>query len=109
MKEFFLHRADKSCWERVDEYVFTNRQFVVGSDDARRYNDNAITKDDEGVDVQVRGLNQQDLSLVMRFLAVREYQGAVNGGIVQSPQYFKIKRGVGTILHEINGGNFRRA
>ena len=113
MSEFWLQRADKSHWEKVDEFTFVNWQnaLICQGEDKPRYNGNRVSRSAEGVHISCVNLTNKDYAIIARFLAITEKDCpfSVPGGFVKSPDFIKFKRGKGVVLREIGKETYKAA
>lgn len=86
MKQF-LQTTDRLVWESVDEYTFKNRDLALDEKGVPRYTGNYIITTNDGSvhDLHCTGLTSQELSIVMRLLAIQPHTGSVPGGWLREP------------------------
>lgn len=82
MRYFILLAGMSNRFEEVDKFVFDNRKNAIRDNGEQRYEEVAVTENQGTIDI-IGSINKQELSVLMRILAIDKFSGSVAGGILQ--------------------------
>lgn len=97
MTEYYLQLADKSHWEKVDEFVYKNWEKAVAEDQqSPRYNGNVLIMSDGGITSNIpTAITPKDFALIARFTGAGP--AYVNGniqemnGLTKEPEFVRLR------------------